>query len=174
MDNKKYLDVIDQNASLFTDVSDKIWEYAELSLMEFQSAELYCKVLKDAGFEVETPVAGIKTAFKAIYGMMLCPVFLRSAELPSARNWFQTAVVMAAVTICWVQALWQLLLLSKNIWKTVIPEPLSSMVVLVKKAVQPKHLWHVTASGKNWTLLSPGIQAVLIRLLREPATPAFK
>ena len=49
MDNKKYLDVIDQNASLFTDVSDKIWEYAELSLMEFQSAELYCKVLKDAG-----------------------------------------------------------------------------------------------------------------------------
>lgn len=68
MDNKKYLDVIDQNASLFTDVSDKIWEYAELSLMEFQSAELYCKVLKDAGFEVETPVAGIKTAFKAIYG----------------------------------------------------------------------------------------------------------
>ena len=68
MYNKKYLDVIDQNASLFTDVSDKIWEYAELSLMEFQSAELYCKVLKDAGFEVETPVAGIKTAFKAIYG----------------------------------------------------------------------------------------------------------
>ena len=68
MDNKKYLDVIDQNASLFTDVSDKIWEYAELSLMEFQSAELYCKVLKDAGFKVETPVAGIKTAFKAIYG----------------------------------------------------------------------------------------------------------
>ena len=40
MDNKKYLDVIDQNASLFTDVSDKIWEYAELSLMEFQSAKL--------------------------------------------------------------------------------------------------------------------------------------
>ena len=36
MDNKKYLDVIDQNASLFTDVSNKIWEYAELSLMEFQ------------------------------------------------------------------------------------------------------------------------------------------
>ena len=85
--------------------------------------------------------------------MMLCPVFLRSAELPSARNWFQTAVVMAAVTICWVQALWQLLSLSKNIWKTAIPELLSSMVVLVKKAAQPKHLWHVTASGKNWTLL---------------------
>lgn len=164
MDNKKYLDVIDQNASLFTDVSDKIWEYAELSLMEFQSAELYCKVLKDAGFEVETPVAGIKTAFKAIYGSGK-PVIGILAEYDAlsglsqiggaterkelvpngcghgcGHNMLGAGAMAAAFAV-------------KNIWKTAIPEPLSSMVVLVKKAAQPKHLWHVTASGKNWTLL---------------------
>ena len=32
--------------------------------MEFQSAELYVRSCKD-GFAVETPIAGIKTAFKA-------------------------------------------------------------------------------------------------------------
>ena len=68
VDKQKYLDVIDQNASVFTDVSDKIWEYAELSLMEYKSAKLYCGVLEKEGFTVETPVAGIETAFKAIYG----------------------------------------------------------------------------------------------------------
>ncbi len=67
-DKQKYLQVIDQQAGTFTGVSDKIWEYAELSLMEFQSAKLYCEVLEKEGFTVETPVAGIQTAFKASYG----------------------------------------------------------------------------------------------------------
>ncbi len=67
-DKEKYLQVIDQKAKLITDVSDQIWEYAELSLMEHQSAELYCKVLKKEGFQVQTPVCGIETAFKAVYG----------------------------------------------------------------------------------------------------------
>ena len=68
MEKKKFLNYIDEKADVITNVSDRIWEYAELSLMEFKSAELYCKVLKEEGFTVETPVAGIKTAFKAIYG----------------------------------------------------------------------------------------------------------
>lgn len=67
-EKEKYLQVIDQKAQLICDVSDKIWEYAELSLMEFQSAALYCQVLKEQGFTVESPVAGIETAFKASYG----------------------------------------------------------------------------------------------------------
>ena len=68
IDKKKYLSAIDEKANIITDVSDKIWEYAELSLMEFKSCELYCKVLKEEGFTVETPVVGIDTAFKATYG----------------------------------------------------------------------------------------------------------
>lgn len=62
------MNYIDAQAGVFTDVSDKVWEYAELSVMEFQSAKLYCEVLAKEGFQVETPVAGIETAFKGIYG----------------------------------------------------------------------------------------------------------
>ena len=68
MDKKKYTDYIDEKKDTFIDVSDRIWEYAELSLKEFKSCELYCKVLKDEGFEVESPICGIETAFKASYG----------------------------------------------------------------------------------------------------------
>lgn len=59
---------IDQKADLITEVSDKIWEYAELSLREYQSGELYAKVLKEEGFVVEHPFDGIETAFRASYG----------------------------------------------------------------------------------------------------------
>ena len=68
MDKKKYTDYIDEKKDTFIDVSDRIWEYAELSLKEFKSCELYCKVLKEEGFEVESPICGIETAFKASYG----------------------------------------------------------------------------------------------------------
>ena len=53
MQKKDALAVIDDKQSLFTSVSDKIWEYAELSLLEYQSMELYCKVLAENGFTVE-------------------------------------------------------------------------------------------------------------------------
>ena len=54
---------IDESSSVFCEVSDKIWEYAELSLKEYKSTELYVKVLAELGFEVERNVAGIATAF---------------------------------------------------------------------------------------------------------------
>ena len=42
--NKKIaLDAIDGKEAFFTSISDKIWEYAELSLKEFKSAEEYHK-----------------------------------------------------------------------------------------------------------------------------------
>lgn len=65
---KKALSAIEENAALFCDVSDKVWEYAELSLLEYKSAALYCKVLKDLGFEVTENLAGIETAFSGTYG----------------------------------------------------------------------------------------------------------
>lgn len=68
MNKKQVQDYIDENAKIFTDVSDKIWDYAELSLKEFQSCALYVKLLKEAGFEVESPFGGIETAFKASFG----------------------------------------------------------------------------------------------------------
>ena len=35
-DKQKYMDWLDEHAGIFSDISDKIWEYAELSLMEYQ------------------------------------------------------------------------------------------------------------------------------------------
>ena len=39
-ENETYISYIEDNKSLFTEVSDKIWEYAELSLKEYKSADL--------------------------------------------------------------------------------------------------------------------------------------
>lgn len=62
------LDAIENNKELIASVADQIWEYAELSLQETQSAALYCKVLKEQGFAVEEGICGIPTAFAASYG----------------------------------------------------------------------------------------------------------
>lgn len=67
-EKKKFLEYVDEKAGVISDTSDKIWEYAELSLREFKSGELYAKVLKEEGFTVEHPFAGIETAFRASYG----------------------------------------------------------------------------------------------------------
>ncbi len=65
---KSALDAIEKEKNIFTELSDKIWEYAELSLKEFKSAEEYVKLLGELGFEVEADVCGIKTAFLGKYG----------------------------------------------------------------------------------------------------------
>ncbi len=59
---------IDERTPLILDVSDKIWEYAELSLKEVKSAELFCSVLTEQGFKVEKGICGIPTAFSASFG----------------------------------------------------------------------------------------------------------
>lgn len=46
----------------------QIWDYAELGYKETKSAALHVQNLKNAGFTVETDVAGIPTAFVASYG----------------------------------------------------------------------------------------------------------
>ena len=62
------LEYIQQNDATFIDVSDRIWEWAELSFKEFKSAEALMEVLKNEGFEVESGIAGIPTAFLGKYG----------------------------------------------------------------------------------------------------------
>jgi len=65
---KQVLSYIDEKSDIIIDTSDKIWEYAELSLREFKSGELYAKVLREEGFEVQHPFCNIETAFRASYG----------------------------------------------------------------------------------------------------------
>lgn len=62
------IDKIEEKSPIICDIADKVWEFAELSLMEFQSCEYYCRVLEREGFQVERGTAGIETAFSATYG----------------------------------------------------------------------------------------------------------
>lgn len=70
LDAKKQTAVaaIEEKQELIFHVADKIWEYAELSLQEYRSCELYCNVLEEEGFLVERGISGIETAFSASFG----------------------------------------------------------------------------------------------------------
>ena len=62
------LAAIEEKKQLVAGVADQIWEYAELSLQEVQSAALYVRVLRQEGFTVEEGICGIPTAFSASFG----------------------------------------------------------------------------------------------------------
>ncbi|MFX0056438.1 MAG: amidohydrolase [Promethearchaeota archaeon] len=61
-------DWISKNESQMIEVSDKVWELAELGLLEFKSSEILAKTLEEYGFEVERGIADMPTAFVATYG----------------------------------------------------------------------------------------------------------
>jgi aminobenzoyl-glutamate utilization protein B len=61
-------DWIDENACRLIEISDEIWEYAELGFIEFKSSKLLADELERHGFEVERGVAGIPTSFVATWG----------------------------------------------------------------------------------------------------------
>lgn len=62
------LQTIEEKKSLIVGIADKVWEFAELSLQEFKSAEIYCEALEKEGFDVERGTCNIETAFAASYG----------------------------------------------------------------------------------------------------------
>ena len=59
---------ISSRSGEFIAISDKIWEYAELSLNEYKSAACYIEFLRKEGFEVREKAANVPTAFVASYG----------------------------------------------------------------------------------------------------------
>jgi aminobenzoyl-glutamate utilization protein B len=61
-------DWIENNEERLAEISDKIWEYAELGYVEFKSAELLADELEEHSFQVEREVAGIPTAFIGTWG----------------------------------------------------------------------------------------------------------
>lgn len=65
---KNAIKYIDENAGIFTGVSDAVWAKPELSLKEFESAKLYCDTLRKYGFEVTEGLAGVATAFCGRHG----------------------------------------------------------------------------------------------------------
>jgi aminobenzoyl-glutamate utilization protein B len=59
---------IADNEAQLIETSDKIWEFAELGLVEFKSSALLADILEKHGFAVQRGVAGMPTAFMARWG----------------------------------------------------------------------------------------------------------
>ncbi|MGD2201179.1 MAG: amidohydrolase [Candidatus Bathyarchaeota archaeon] len=59
---------IDGHKERFIEISDKIWRYAELGLVEHSSSELLADELEAHNFKVERGVGGMPTAFYATWG----------------------------------------------------------------------------------------------------------
>lgn len=59
---------IDAGYDQYTQVANKIWEYAEVGYQETKSSALLQETLSQAGFKIEKGVAGMPTAFIASYG----------------------------------------------------------------------------------------------------------
>ncbi|MCK4439196.1 amidohydrolase, partial [Candidatus Bathyarchaeota archaeon] len=59
---------IDDHNDQLTEISDKVWGYAEYGLCEDKSSRLIADTLKKHGFKVKLGVAGMPTAILAEYG----------------------------------------------------------------------------------------------------------
>ena len=61
MDKKEFvLKAVSDKKALIVDVSDKIFDYAEVGFHEFKTAKLYEEVLKKEGFQVEMESAACR------------------------------------------------------------------------------------------------------------------
>ena len=83
-------DAIEGKRELFTQASDRIWEFAETRFDEFQSAELLIELLESEGFTIEKGVAGLETGFIASYGSGL-PVIALLGEYDALADLSQEA-----------------------------------------------------------------------------------
>ena len=68
MDKQKLYEIIETKSPLLTDLSDKIWEFAELSMLEYKSMAAYVQILKEEGFEVVENLCNVPTAFSGTFG----------------------------------------------------------------------------------------------------------
>jgi len=68
VDKESVFDWIENNKKPIIELSDKIWEFAELGLIESKSSALLAEELENHGFRVERGIAGMPTAFVAAWG----------------------------------------------------------------------------------------------------------
>ncbi len=59
---------IEGHRSLLLGLSDRVWELAETKFEEYETSVLYCDTLRRLGFQVETGIGGLPTAFKGSFG----------------------------------------------------------------------------------------------------------
>lgn len=83
---------IEDNRSMFVELSNEVWGYAELGYKEFNSSKTLEDALEEAGFKMERGVAGIPTAFTASYGNAEGPVIGILGEYDALPGLSQDAV----------------------------------------------------------------------------------
>ncbi|MEW6547136.1 MAG: M20 family metallopeptidase [Bacillota bacterium] len=59
---------VEDNRGRLVELSDRVWQFAELGLQEHRSAAVLAHALEAAGFRVQRGVAGMPTAFVATWG----------------------------------------------------------------------------------------------------------
>ena len=65
---------IESNRSMFVELSNEVWGYAELGYHEHKSSQTLEDALEEEGFKLERGVAELTTAFVASYGNADGPV----------------------------------------------------------------------------------------------------
>ena len=68
MDKQGVIKYLEERASDFYALSDKIWGNAEIRFKEKESVKDYVSFLEKEGFSVTVGLAGLKTAFSATWG----------------------------------------------------------------------------------------------------------
>ena len=68
VDKERIIQQIDAKYDQYAAVANELWENPELGYLEFKSSALLISELEKEGFEIESGVAGIPTAFVATYG----------------------------------------------------------------------------------------------------------
>ena len=66
--SERTLKRVSPHVQTVTNVSEQLWEWAELGYLETQSSGLLQTTLAEAGFEVSAGIGGIPTAFTATFG----------------------------------------------------------------------------------------------------------
>ena len=66
--SEELLQWIENNQQMLIDLSDKIWEFAEIRFEEVESAKLQMEILEKEGFEISKNLADMPTAFIGSYG----------------------------------------------------------------------------------------------------------
>lgn len=61
-------EIVDANAGRMARINDAIFSYSEIGFQEFKTIAIVEKTLSQAGYDVETGVAGMPTAYMAKYG----------------------------------------------------------------------------------------------------------
>ncbi|MEF8789509.1 MAG: amidohydrolase [Haloarculaceae archaeon] len=68
MSAEAVFETVDSSRERLYELAQELWETPELGLHEYESSELLVETLREEGFEVETDVGGMPTAFVATYG----------------------------------------------------------------------------------------------------------